>query len=276
MRLFITGASGFLGKNFINLALRKKIKIYALSRKKKYSKKLIWLKGDLKIKWKKELKKSDILVHFATHGVNNNNVQSIYETNFFESVEFINNAVKSNCKKWLIISSSSEYGLRSRKMKKIKLNANRIPYSDYGMSKAMFVDYCKKIAIKSKSKCRVMRLFPFYGKFEPKNRLYTSLMQSIKKKRTFKIKNPSEVRSFSNVSYISKVLLEALDFEKNYFKSFQTWNVSEERTMSVKDFVFEIWKKKSTKKVIYAKKNLFYTHIPDKNSLWKLNEESGK
>ena len=53
MRLFITGASGFLGKNFINLALRKKIKIYALSRKKKYSKKLIWLKGDLKKNGKK-------------------------------------------------------------------------------------------------------------------------------------------------------------------------------------------------------------------------------
>ena len=40
MTLFLTGASGFLGKNFIQEILKKKYIIYALSRKKEFQKEL--------------------------------------------------------------------------------------------------------------------------------------------------------------------------------------------------------------------------------------------
>ena len=46
MRLLVTGASGFIAKNFIEYSLKKNIEIIAISKKKKkYShKKLKWIK----------------------------------------------------------------------------------------------------------------------------------------------------------------------------------------------------------------------------------------
>jgi nucleoside-diphosphate-sugar epimerase len=278
VRLFITGASGFLGKNFIKQALKKNnVLIYALSRKKILLKKIIWVKGDLGKSWKKKLSKSDILVHIASSGVNESNKENVYETNFFQSKNLLNEAVKSKCKKWLIISTSSEYGIRSNKIKKINVKTNRIPYSDYGLSKAIFTDYCKKLAFKSGSKCRIMRLFPFHGRFEASKRFYPSIMSSISKGKDFKVFNPGEVRAFSDVDFISKVLVDALNFKKNNFKSFQIWNVSENKVNSIKDFASELWKKKRAKGILTYKKNFFfYSHVPDKNSLWTLDARKKK
>ena len=47
MKILVTGANGFIAKNFIKFALSKKIKIIALSRKKNClpNKNLIWIKG---------------------------------------------------------------------------------------------------------------------------------------------------------------------------------------------------------------------------------------
>ena len=122
MRLFITGASGFLGKNFIEEVIKKRYKIYALSRKDRSSKKIEWLKGSLEDDWSKELKETDIFIHLASSGVQNFENKDIYETNFFNSKRILDRVVKSKYKKWLIISTSSEFGVRSKNLPKASLN----------------------------------------------------------------------------------------------------------------------------------------------------------
>ena len=123
MRLFITGSNGDIGRNFIKYAVKKKIKIYALTSKKKNPKitNVKWLIGDIDKKWK-ELKKSDILVHFATVGAYNkfSNLDTTFEFNVIKSISLLFNALTSNCKKWLIISTNKE-----EKIKKY-LNSKKI------------------------------------------------------------------------------------------------------------------------------------------------------
>ena len=49
MKIFVTGASGFIGKNFCKKALKKGYKIYAPTRRKRFAfkhKNMVWLKGD--------------------------------------------------------------------------------------------------------------------------------------------------------------------------------------------------------------------------------------
>ena len=68
MKIFLTGGSGFIGKVFIKEALKRKHFIYAITRKimkKKKTKNLTWLKGEIDKDWSKYLKKSDVLVHMA-------------------------------------------------------------------------------------------------------------------------------------------------------------------------------------------------------------------
>ena len=71
MYIFLTGGSGFVGKNFIHKAIKKGYRVFALSRKKRKNKKnLYWIKGNLDQDWSQYLKKSDFLVHLAAAGVN--------------------------------------------------------------------------------------------------------------------------------------------------------------------------------------------------------------
>ena len=117
-----------------------------------------------------------------------------------------------------------------------------------------------------------MRLFPFYGKSEASKRLYPSLLKSISRGENFKINNPGEVRTFSNVKYISKILADSLNFKKKSFKTYQIWNVSEYKIHSVAEFASKIWKIHESKgKLLYKKKKFFFSHVPAKKSLWDLN-----
>ena len=150
MKIFLTGGSGFLGKNFYKLVLKKGHFIYATSRKKRKSriKNLKWLWGDINFNWKKQLSNSDILIHMAATSINKEDIyEDMYNTNVFNSLELIKNCIKYKCKNWLIISTSSEYGIRLKsKNYKFSKQSNRIPNDDYGMSKAMFSDQCIKLA----------------------------------------------------------------------------------------------------------------------------------
>ena len=274
MRLFLTGASGFLGKNFYKVALKRGHYIYATSRKRNKNriKNLKWLYGDFNQNWKKEMSNSDILVHLAAEGLVEKKKQDIYETNIFKSLSLLKNAIKYNCKNWLIISTSSEYGMKLNSKKLIfSKKTNRIPDDDYGLSKAIFSDECIKLAKKFKCKVRIMRVFPIYGKGENKNRLYPSLLSAIKHGKDFFLKNPLEKRDFSNVKFVSEILYDATNFNKKKFKFFQIWHVSQNQPELIKNFAERHWRanKAEGKLIINKKSNTTYNHISDANSLWK-------
>jgi len=71
MNIFLTGGTGFIGKSFLKLAIKKNHYVFATTRKIKNKKisNVKWLVGNFDKNWKNELKKSDMLVHFASTGV---------------------------------------------------------------------------------------------------------------------------------------------------------------------------------------------------------------
>ena len=94
MNLFVTGASGFIGKNFCKKALKAGHKIFAPTRKKKFSfthRNMIWLKGEFFYNWKKSLSHSHMLVHFAASGVKSDYENDIYDLNIFQSLKLFKN-----------------------------------------------------------------------------------------------------------------------------------------------------------------------------------------
>ncbi len=131
MRVFVTGGSGFVGSRFIRILLKNKNIVYALSRKNKKSQKnLIWIKGRLDGIFK-QLSFCDVLVHFAAAGVNNKNLSynKIYKTNVIESSKLLINAANAGCLNWVIIGTSSEYGVNnlSKNFKKFSVSTKPNP-----------------------------------------------------------------------------------------------------------------------------------------------------
>lgn len=277
MKILVTGANGFIAKNFIKFALNKKVKIIAISRKKKflYNKNLKWIKGTFnKINFK-EYGKFDILVHFAAAGVKLNQkdkLNKILNVNVYQSNEMILNAIKNKCKKFLIVSSSSEFGDVNVKSTGVKKNDTKKPNSPYGLSKVMFNKIIFKLSREYNCKFRIMRLFPVYGPGENPKRLYSTIKRNAKEKKDLVIKNPFQVRDFSHIDFVVKNLFDALNFSKRKFKYYQTFHVSESNHLTILEFCKIFWKKfNGLGKLRYRyKKKQFTNHISHKSSNWRL------
>ena len=279
MKIFLTGATGFVGKNFLIEALKKGHTIYAPSRKKRKNKKnLHWLKGSFDKNWKKELRECDVLIHLAAAGVNKKDVslKEAIDVNVVKSKNLLVNAANAKCKNWLIVGSASEYGKTALSKRKLNKNSKLLPETNYEISKYFFSDLSIKIAKVFKCKIRLMRLFPVYGIGESKKRLFPSLMKAIKTKNNFYLNNPNVTRDFININDVVKILLDAANFKRDNKKFAQIYHIASGKSISLKTFVHYICKKNNSKIKIILRKNRnkdVRNYISEKSSIWKLKKE---
>jgi|TARA_Y100000389_G_scaffold179812_1_gene194199 2-alkyl-3-oxoalkanoate reductase len=279
MVIFLTGASGFIGKKFLKLALSEGHQIYAVSRKKRTTKhkNLKWLKGEIDQDWKKYMKKTNVLVHLAASGINKKSERQVYkilELNVKKSYLMILNAIKSGCNNFVIGSTSSEYlnnGLCIKK--RLTTNSARGFSSMYSLSKIIFSDLIQCLSNKKKVRFKLMRIFPTYGEGEARDRLFPKIKRYAKQGRNLKILNPFEFRNFTEVDHVAKVLLEACKVNKK--KKFDIFHISSNEIMSVMDFSRFFWKKFNAKgKLSFnIKSKKIFRHISDINSNWKLKND---
>ncbi len=276
MKIFLTGGSGYIGKNFIDYALKKKHTIYAPTRRRRKTKKnLVWLNGPIDKNWK-ELKKSDVLVHLASEGVYNKytSYKKCFNTNVVLSSKLLNNAIKSKCLKWIIVGSCTEKKIKNEAYtKKILKRKKDIPFLNYALSKYIFTKLCLKIAKKNNIKCRVLRLFHVYGKNENRQRLWPSVLNAAKKNKNFYMTKGDQIRDFCYVENVVIAMTDALNFNLKSNKFPQIWDFATGKKKSVKKFAREIWKKyKSKGKLVFGKIKDYddTNYIADKKYLWKI------
>ncbi len=275
MNIFLTGATGFIGKNFLLIALKKGHNVIALSRKKQKfkHKNLKWVYGKITKNFSNELMISDVIVHLASEGVINKQIsyKDAKQFNVNCSLKLFQNAVKNNCKKWIIAGSVSEYGESCFGKKKISINTKPRPRTSYEKTKFMFSKKILSLSKNKKAKCRLMRIFPVYGAGENKKRLFPSVIHAAKNGKNFYVNNGDQIRDFTSVDFVSKVILDACNFNKKKFTSTQIWHISSCKPISVKNFTKKIWKQYKAKgKLIFndMKNKNYNNYISEKKSVW--------
>lgn len=276
MYLFITGSNGYIGRNFIKRAVKKKYKIFALTSKKKNKKikNVKWLVGPIDKNWK-ELKKADILIHFAAAGTYNKycTIDKTFKFNVLRSSKLILNAINANCKNWLIITTNREKQINKMILKKKKINLNsKIEHHNYALTKYIFSEFCKKLSKIYNTKCKIIRLFHIYGGDEKKSRLWPQLQIAAKKNKNLEMTSGEQVYDFNYIDDVIDGLLKCLNF--NFKKTYpQEIHLASGKRMSVKKFALKIWKKNESKgKILFSAIKKFdkNSYLPDKKNLFKI------
>ena len=278
MKIFVTGSNGYIGRNFIKKASKKNIKIFAVTSKKKNKKtrNVKWLVGNIEKNWK-ELRKSDILIHFATVGAYNKTVDfnEAYDFNVLKSSKLLMNAINNNCKKWIIISTNKEEKIEKlTKLKKIQNTFTKEPHYNYALTKHIFSELCKTYSKIFNIQCRILRLFQVYGNDEPNSRLWKLLNFHSRNHIDLKMSSGYQKNDFNHIEDVTTGLIDALNFRKKNNKFPQVWDFASGKSMSVRTFAKKIWKKNNSKgKILFSKIKNFdkENYLTNKKRLWKIN-----
>lgn len=154
LKIFLTGGSGFIGRNIVE-AFSKKCQLISPTHKQ-----LELLEED---KVKNLLKKNnpDIVIHLADYGGRQGLAKfDILSHNLRVFFNLINN--KDYFKKMIFVGSGSEFG-KQRPIKKVEETdfGNRIPEDDFGFYKFIAAKYIEK-----SDNIINLRVFGIYGKYE--------------------------------------------------------------------------------------------------------------
>jgi UDP-glucose 4-epimerase len=283
-KILLTGASGFIGKNIIDILQKKNFIIYCFVRKlKKNTKKIKYIKHDL-LNYIKFDETCDVIIHCSAKSPEKNEFNyTDYKNNILITKNLIEYSKNNKPKKIIFLSSLSIYGKIITK----KVNEKtRILSSDlYGKSKLecenLFKEISKKIPVIS------IRLPGVIGKNSVRNWL-SNLINDVKKNKSINIYNLNG--SFNNTIHVNdlgKFITKLINIK---FKKFNKVCLATKKPIKIYEII-NLFKKfykldnekiniKQTKKRNFlidyglAKKKFDYIPTSTKSSLVKFLKEN--
>lgn len=261
MKILLTGATGFIGKNFCKYLKKKNHNILALSRKKSFKnyKNLKFINSSFRISHKKlkiiERFSPEVVVNLGWYGIPNfskeNSQKNLIDQKFFfKKLENI-----TSIKKILSIGSCWEYKKK-----------NGVCHETNIISKATYFTESKfKIRIFLENLCNMkkinffwLRLFYVYGPYQKKNSLLPSLIYAIKNNKKNPIKSVENTNDFIYVEDVCKLIYK---FIENKSAKSGIYNIGSGKLTEVKKIIQIVHnfyniksdlKKKSSKRSIFA------------------------
>ena len=285
-KVLIIGSNSFAGSNFIDFLLKKKLKVFGVSRNKeaqnvylkyknnKYFKNFQFYKIDLNKD--KDLKKLfkiiknyriKYIVNFAAQGMVAEswiNPQDWYLTNVVSNSKLINNLSKFKIKKYLNFSTPEVYGHTSKLIKETNVFKPTTPYAISRTAQDLnLLAYFKN----NNFPVVFTRAANIYGPYQQSYRIIPKTIISILTNKRIPIHGKGDtLRSFIYMDDVSRALFKILFDKKNIG---QTYHLSSKKFISIFQLVQMINKIMKVKN-----KNIFFTKERDGKDLkYTLNSD---
>jgi transketolase len=229
-KIFLTGATGFVGSNLARQLIKdENNEVHILIRESSntwrikdilYSPVLIKHFADLldfdSLRRVMEEVKPDFIIHTAIYGgySNQKDVKKIIETNLIGTMNLLEATKDIDYKCFINTGSSSEYGTKAEPMKESDLLE---PNTEYGVAKSAATLYCSHFAKKNKKPIITLRLLSVYGYFEERGRLVPEVITNYIQGKEINLNNPEVARDFIFIEDVVEAYQKVMNSEKIFY-----------------------------------------------------------
>jgi UDP-glucose 4-epimerase len=215
MRIFLTGATGFIGSHFVNQALKAGHTVLGLRRSPASQPRIpllqepLWLDKSMEKVVADDLSGYDILVHLAAHSANvpYDNLIKCLEWNLIAPLHLFEQARTAGIKKYLVAGSCFEYGISGNDCSFITPEAPLQPTQTYPASKAAASIAFMQWARQYQLSLSLLRIFQVFGEGEASGRLWPSLRRAALAGEDFPMTLGEQIRDFINVEDVSRAFI---------------------------------------------------------------------
>ena len=223
MKIAITGANGFIGKNLIDAILQNvaDVEIVAIVRNASTTD----INADPAVKVVQidihhppdnvyeEIGTPDILIHLAWDGLPNYNALHHLESELPKQYEFLSELVKSGLKSLVVTGTCFEYGMQSGKLDE---NMSAAPNNSYGFAKNSLRQQLEYLQKEIEFNLTWIRLFYIYGNDQTGGSIFPQLKKAIKNgDDTFNMSKGEQLRDYLDVKQVAENIANLAFLEKN-------------------------------------------------------------
>ena len=216
MKIFVTGATGFIGSNFVKKANEVGHSIIAQRRPQSIKNQNLpveaWVEKELDGDFRLDLKGCDALIHFASHTPNPPyaKLSDCTYWNVTATMSLLEQASEAGVENLILAGTCFEYGMSALRYDNIPPNAPLQPQLSYPTSKASASVAAAGLARERNLRLQILRIFQAYGDGEAETRFWPSLRRAALSGNDFNMSAGLQVRDFIHVDEICETFLGAL------------------------------------------------------------------
>lgn len=250
MRIFITGATGFIGSHFMNHALSAGHEVVALRRTAESMPRVApvrepaWLTCSLRQITESDLAGTDVLVHLAAAGIGprSSGWDELLEWNVVAPAQLLLTAASAGAKRIVAAGSCLEYGRSAARYEFIPPDAPLEPTGAYAASKAAGGVLLRTIAEEKKLQFSYVRLFSVYGVGQQESNLWPMIRRAALAGDDLPLTPGEQVRDFISVENVAERLLALACDESVECGTPRVCNLGSGRPQSVRQFAEYWWR----------------------------------
>jgi nucleoside-diphosphate-sugar epimerase len=220
MKLFVTGATGFVGSHFLQQALAAGHDVIAQRRlgsrpRLQLQREPVWVDRALDQDFETDLAGCDAVVHLASHTPNPPYApldECLY-WNVYAITRLIQQAAKQGVMNVIVAGTYFEYGVAAEGQDFVHPATEMQPTLTYPISKAAATTALLGLSRHLQLRLQVLRIFQVFGEGEAITRFWPSLRTAAQEGRDFPMSAGLQVRDFVPVELVAKTFLTALAFD---------------------------------------------------------------
>lgn len=212
MRIAVTGASGFIGRNVLTALLKEKVEIFAITRDiknltsldKRIDKSINVIEldiNDCSSNNFENMGSPDVLIHLAWDGLPNYKSLHHFETELPKQYKFLKSVIDGGLGSLFVAGTCFEYGMQSG-----ALSADMLPNPNnpYGYAKNALRQQLRFLKQTKTFDLTWARLFYMYGENQAKTSLYSQLRDAVKRgDKVFNMSGGEQLRDYLSIDDVA-------------------------------------------------------------------------